>query len=103
MRASEAVARTYENLAQKADPDRPLADYGTAFDSGRNGTDVRAAETDATGAARIEAPPDALPHAAIPYLGQLILPQADSFLVSDQIFTSLDAAKRYVDILNEDT
>lgn len=111
LRASEAAARTYEGLAQKAAEDRPLADFGAAFaavrkDTGDASLVAKAANGIVTDAGTPSAVPGedaaALPHGAIVFLGHTILPQAGNYWVGEQFFTSLDAAKRYVQILKEE-
>ena len=114
LRQNDTMRMSYAALAEKSPEDRPLASYATLAAAG-NGKDTHPAAGPQEGAeshgvselGKLNGPKaasearEALPHGAIPFLGYTILPQSGNFWVGDQFFTSLDAAKRYVELLNE--
>ena len=114
LRQNDTMRMSYAALAGKSPEDRPLANYGTlaAASNGKDKTSAPGLVPGSEGSDRSDLGTqilpatgtkarEALPHGAIPFLGYTILPQSGNFWVGDQFFTSLDAAKRYVELLNE--
>ncbi len=114
LRQNDTMRMSYAALAEKSPEDRPLASYATlaAAGNGKDKTSTPGLVPGSEGSDRSDLGTqilpatgtkarEALPHGAIPFLGYTILPQSGNFWVGDQFFTSLDAAKRYVELLNE--